>query len=258
MASTVNKLRSVKRARVGHLTALFGLGVVAAAVNGCQAPLPPPKEPTPQPCPEQAPITPQCVLWSRAQEPLAKLGLEALKLGRIDAGLYEVDPQTKLLRVSPGVPGDTSALSRALDDLNRQLVTRDALETSFRRASSPEHLTKCPAKTYAVRVFQDPKAPEKEQKYHWEFTGDKPGQEELRECFQALYATPPEGCKLAPSVYADQRCLQLKGLNPEEVQTEARAAQKAFHVEAAMHCGTCNICGVDYLYKPGTQLCGNC
>lgn len=266
-------------------TALLSLAAIAAVIYACGQPPPakPPEPPAPpeppSACPEQpnpAAFEPACVIWAQAQESFAALALEALKLGRIDAGVYSLDPATRMLRVTPPLvraePGRASPLSQALSKVNANPVSRALLEAAYRTTTSPENLAKCPAKSYPVKVTRDDKTDPGIEMYHWDFAGpEKPSDEQLSTCFQALYGAAPAGCPVLPSLFVPGKCAQLTGLYPQQLQATLPESSLAEENSAASNysasnapralrsgrCPSCGCCGQVGRYW-GSGPCGSC
>jgi hypothetical protein len=247
-------------------------------------PLPP--EPGGDQC-TQTPIelSPECAAWSRAQASFAALALEALKLGRIDPWLYEVDAKSSTLRVDKhAVPDLDKAkyFAKALADVNADTSARELLVAAHERVTREEG-KHCPAKTYAVDVTEDSDAPAGQHVYHWRFTGkDVPPQARINACFKGLYAAIPEGCLVLSRIMSSRNCIQTSEESPapEDTSVTSRGGSMmvkdisstlgdpwAFAKEnsasakrsaLAVSCAKCTSCGYHGKINPTSGECATC
>jgi hypothetical protein len=226
---------------------LLGLGVLAGIFNACHS------QPT-----AQVPSEPAvCAAWLKQQGPLLELGMQALKLGRIDPGLYDVDPNTKYLRLVRGLSPEAPDLQRALDEVNRTGAGA-ALAAAHAQMTQHGALEQCPATTYSVTLNKDTSDPSGTPVYGWSFNREAPSREQLTSCFAALYAPKPPQCDSLPLLVLAQSCAQ-PGYTPEPEQANATPAPRwtpiadipstpsstpssSFSPQAALSCHGCNAC----------------
>jgi len=191
MENVTRALGRSARASLRRVGTALGLAASAGMFNGCTQQIPPVN-------PHPSAV---CAAWLKAQGPLVKLGIEALRLGRIDAGVYSVDPSSGRLRLADAMGSEssegTAGLGAALDSVNGGAAGAVLAEAQS-RLSQGTLPSQCPPAHYSVKVTEDPPDANKPVVYHWTFSGDAPTDEQLKSCFLALYAPEPQECTSLP------------------------------------------------------------
>lgn len=206
---------------------------------------------------------PDCSAYVQAQEPLARLGVAALSMGRIDPWIYDLDPRTKTLRMSAslgGVPAPAAkALEKALKKVNAQPAAAKLLGQAYSALTQPGSIMLCTPTKYDVVVKPISHTATGAAGYTWQFgEGQKPSDVQMVGCFEALYAKVPDACDAASYLETAAKCmtthmgkLEDECESPAEIAAaaEAGAAAAGSASAAAAKRKCCDSCGRTYREK---------
>jgi hypothetical protein len=195
-----------------------------------------------------------CDGYQKIQEPLARLGVEALKAGRIDPWIYELDSRTGFLRLSESFK--KTAVNGALKRVNEDPYAAKILTEAYRELTQPGQCTVCTPTTYHAKVAQEADPKTGSEWFAWEFGGDEqPSDVQMAACFRALYAKVPQGCDVGSYAALDADCMVKKpGFTKDrecKQEVDAVATADARDPASAAAKGCCVFCK-SLFYKPST------
>lgn len=214
-----------------------------------------------------------CDAYAKAQEPLARLGVAALTMGRIDPWIYDFDPATQKLRISAslgGVPAPAArALKQALKQVNDHPTAASLLAQAHSELTQPGSMMLCTPTKYAAVVKRINDLATHTEGHSWQFTGERrPSAVQMVGCFQALYAKVPDSCD-SPSYFEQSaKCMTthmgtferecrgpLEPVNAGSPSPLAAPGGAAPAPAAARTC--CKSCGQYYQPNSGSGGCSS-
>lgn len=159
----------------------------------------------PQPDAEHHPDV--CEKYEKIQQPLARLGIEALKAGRIDPWIYELDAETGNLRLNKLIPFPKTVRS-ALKAVNADPYAAKVLSNAYQELTKPGQFTVCTPTTYSAKLTQESDPKTGGEWVTWEFSGDvRPNEMQMVGCYRALYGKVPKGCDVASFAEVAAKCM---------------------------------------------------
>jgi hypothetical protein len=184
--------------------------------------------------------------------------VEALKAGRIDPWIYELDSKSGTLRLNESMRL-AKTVNSALKRVNEDQYAAKMLASAYGELTKPGQYSVCTPTVYAAKIKEESDQTGG-QWFTWEFVGDRqPSDVQMVACFQALYGKVPKGCDIASYAEVAAKCMVRRSGFVDQGAclpgADAAAATGAKNVSAAAKKPCCKHCSGLY-YSPSCG--GNC